>query len=246
MRIKDVFCKSRGNYLVSLLLGITCIMVIVMTINDVDKYNIFSFCFPAEYPWQHFSGIFVHGTPQAPVVISIAHLLFNLMLLFPFGILIEKIVGSNRFSVITLASWIVQAVAFYVTASAITPESETARGAGISGITFMYGTIGAYVLYKLFRMNKRVFFRQILTYIYLNILIVMILMLNPFVAGVSSFIVHLAGVLIGILFIVLNHKCISTNMDKFSQGEEVRIKVSKWNFLWLSIPAFFVAIYIIL
>ena len=74
----------------------------------------------------------------------------------------------------------------------------------------------------------------------------MILMLNPFVAGVSSFIVHLAGVLIGILFIIFNRKYINTNIDKLSKGEELTIKVSKWNFLWLSIPAFFVAIYIIL
>lgn len=246
MKLKDIFSKSKGNNKVSLLIGVTCLITIMMTLNDALKYNMFSLCYPAEYPWQYFSGIFVHGTSQFPAMASIAHLVFNLMLVLPFGILIEKSIGSNRFSIVTFASWMIQAIAFYVIASIITPENETARGAGISGIAFMYGTIGAYVLFQLFKINKRIFFRQVLTYIYLNILIAMLAMLNPFVAGVSSFIVHLIGVVVGILFVVINHKYINENIIKLSQGEELAIKVSKWNYVWLVVPAFFVVVYLIL
>lgn len=245
MKIRDVFFKSYKNFIVSILLGITCLIVITMTVNDVNKYNMFSLCFPVEYPWQYFSGIFVHGTPQFPIVASIAHLLFNMLLIIPFGILVEKVVGSNRFSLITIISWIVQAIAFYMIASMITPENEIARGAGISGIAFMYGTIGAYVLYGIFKLSKKGFFKQILTYIYLNILIAMLILLNPFVAGVSSFIIHIIGVLIGILFVILNHRFIISNIEMIFRRERLRLSVSRWNYVWIIVPVFFVTIYII-
>lgn len=244
MKIKDILSKSKGSYFVSLLLAMTCLVVMMMTINDVNKYNMFSLCFPAEYPWQYFSGIFVHGTPEFPIAASIAHLIFNLLLVIPFGILIEKVIGSNRFSVITLISWLVQSLAFYVIASIITPENETARGAGISGIAFMYGTIGAYILFKVFKRNKKVFFKQVLTYLYLNILLAMLFMLNPFVAGISSFVIHIIGVITGFLFVLLNYKYINYNIDKVFQEKQLMISVLKWNYLWIAVPIFFMIIYV--
>jgi membrane associated rhomboid family serine protease len=247
MKIKDILYKSKGNYLVTILLAITCLIVILMTINNVDRYNMFTFCYPANYnyPWQYFSGVFVHGTPEFPVAASIGHLIFNLMVVIPFGLLIEKIIGDNRFSVVTLISWGIQALGFYIIAPIITPINETARGAGISLIAFMYGTIGAYILFKLLKKDKRTFFRQILTYIYLNILIAMIVMLNPFVAGISSLILHMAGILVGIAFIIYNYKYINTNIDKLFNGENLSFNNSKWNLLWTILPIFFIIIYII-
>lgn len=246
MKIKDILCKSKGNCFVALLLSITCLIVFLMIVNDVNRYNMFSFCYPTEYVWQYISGIFVHGTPQFPVAASIGHLVFNLMLLIPFGLLIERIVGENRFSAITLVMWGIQAIAFYVFALIITPKNETIRGAGISGIAFMYGTIGAYILLELLKKNKRLFFRQVLTYIYLNILIAMVVMLNPFVAGMSSFILHIVGVLIGIIFVILNRKYINDNIEKLSQGEILTLKASKWNYLWVVVPICFIVIYVTL
>lgn len=246
MKIKDLLCKSKGNYFVTTLLTITCLLVTMMTINDVVKFNMFSLCYPLEYPWQLFSGVFVHGTPDSPMELVVGHIGFILALLILFGLLIEKVMGSNRFSIITLIAWGVQAIVFVIISITIVPEGETGRGAGFSGIAFMYGIIGAYILFELFRKNRGKFFKQVLTYIYLNIFIAMLVMLNPYVAGMASFIIHMVGVLLGIILVLFNRKYLNANLDKLFQGEEMRIKSTKWNLLWVLVPIFFVVVYVIL
>ena len=245
LKIIDIMCKSKGNCFVSLLLGITCILVMAITLMSPEKYNIFTFCYPIEYPWQFLSGIFVHGTLEFPIAASLGHLFFNLLLVFPFGILIEKVIGSNKFSIITLVAWLVQAIVFQVIAMIITPAGECARGAGISGLAFMYGTIGMYILLRLMKSNKKIFFRQVFTYIYLNIAVAMIVMLNPFVAGVSSFIVHTIAVLLGIIIILTIRKTIAGNMEKLVSDGELIQDTSLMRVVWFIVPVLLVIISII-
>ena len=40
----------------------------------------------------------------------------------------------------------------------------------------------------------------------LNIIIVMLVMINPYIAGVSSMILHLAAVVAGVIYILIDHK----------------------------------------
>ena len=51
--------------------------------------------------------------------------------------------------------------------------------------------IGAYVLFTLFRKVKTHMFRQVSFYLLANIIIIMFIMINPYVAGIQSMIVHL-------------------------------------------------------
>ena len=69
-------------------------------------------------------------------------MIFNLLLVLPFGIMIEKILGSKRFALMSLVLWVVNTITFYINAFVITPQGEIAYGAGISGIAFLYGIIG--------------------------------------------------------------------------------------------------------
>lgn len=242
VKINDIMFKIKGNCFVSLLLGITCIFVMAITLMSPEKYNIFTFCYPIEYPWQFLSGIFVHGTPEFPIAASLGHLFFNLMLVFPFGILIEKVIGSNSFSVITLVVWVVQAFVFQIIAMIIVPEGESARGAGISGLAFMYGTVGIYILLRLWKNNKKLFFKQVLTYIYLDIVVVMVVMFNPFVAGVSSFPVHTIAVLLGVVITLIIRKTIDGNMEKLVSEGELIHNTSVMRFAWIIVPILLVAI----
>lgn len=143
------------------------------------------------------------------MAVSIGHLIFNLLLVLSFGIMIEKILGSKRFVLMTLGLWTVNTVTFYVIAYLITPQGETANGAGFSGIAFSYGIIGLYSLYVLARKNFKLMFKQVSFYLLMNIVIAMLVMINPYVASVHSMIIHIVAIIAGIICVVICRNAIN-------------------------------------
>ena len=160
MKIRDIYLR-KGNCFVSLILAVLCVTVTLISFLFPDTYNAFAHAYPIMYPWQICSGVFLHGSPELTMAGSIGHLIFNLLLVIFFGIMIEKILGSKRFVLMTLGLWTVNAVTFYVIAYLITPQGETATGAGFSGIAFSYGIIGLYSLYVLAKKNFKLMFKQV-------------------------------------------------------------------------------------
>ena len=89
-----------------------------------NTYEAIAYAYPIKYPWQIVTGIFLHGAPNLPLAGSIGHLIFNLLLVIPFGIMIEKILGSKRYALMSLVLWVINAITFYVIAVGITPQGE--------------------------------------------------------------------------------------------------------------------------
>ena len=209
MKIKDIYHK-RGNCAVSIVIAILCVVVTLISFLVPKTYQAIAYTYPIKYPWQICTGVFLHGAPYLPMAYSIGHLIFNLLLVIPFGIMIEKILGSKRFALMSLVLWIVNAITFYIIAFIITPQGETASAAGISGIAFSYGIIGLYSLFTLGKKNFKLMFKQVSFYLLLNIIITMIIMVNPYVPGVtvSSMIVHIVAIVFGIIFTMFYHKVI--------------------------------------
>lgn len=207
MKIKDIY-QRKGNYIVSMCIAILCIAVTLISLLMPHTYQALAYAYPIKYPWQIATGIFLHGAPNLPIAGSIGHLIFNLLLVIPFGIMIEKILGSKRFAMMSLGLWVVNAITFYLIALTITPQGETAYGAGISGIAFSYGIIGLFSLFTLGKKNFMLMFKQVSFYLLLNIIIAMIVMVNPYVAGVSSMIVHIVAILFGVIYAVIYQKVI--------------------------------------
>ena len=205
MKIKEIYCQ-KGNYIVSLTIAALCVLATLISVLFPDTYQAMECAYPIQYPWQIFSGIFLHGKPTFPLVATIGHLVFNLLLVLPFGIMIEKILGSKRFAAMSLAAWMVYTIAFFVIAMVETPAGETAYGAGISGIAFSYGMIGAYILFVLGKRNRKLLLKQVSFYALMNIVVAMLVMINPFVAGVSSMIIHLIAVAFGVVYIMIYKK----------------------------------------
>lgn len=205
MKIKDVY-RKKGNYIVSVIMALLCITVTIISTVVPNVYTTLAYAYPVKYPWQICSGIFLHGSPDLSMAGTIGHLGFNLLLVLPFGIMIEKIIGSKRFLILSIYLWIVNALVFYTIAFCVTPKGETAYGAGISGIAFSYGIIGLYSLFRLAKKDLKSLFKQLSFYLLLNIVIVMLVMINPYIAGVSSMILHLAAVVAGIIYILIDHR----------------------------------------
>lgn len=207
MKIKDIYLK-KGNYTVSVIIAILCIAVTFVSMLFPGIYEAIAYSYPIYYPWQICSGIFLHGSPELPMAVSIGHLIFNLLLVILFGIMIEKILGSKRFIKMSLVLWAVNAITFYIIAMVITPKGETATGAGISGIAFSYGIIGLYSLFILGKKNFKLLFKQVSFYLLFNIVVAMIMMVNPYVASVHSMITHIVAIIFGIVYAIFYRKLI--------------------------------------
>jgi len=207
MRIKDIYLR-KGNYAVSVIIAALCVTVTVISMLFTNTYQAFAYAYPIQYPWQICSGIFLHGSPEFPIAGSIGHLIFNLLLVIPFGTMIEKILGSKRFAIMSIALWVVNAITFYIIAMVVTPKGETAYGAGISGIAFSYGIIGLHALLVLVKKNFKLLFKQVSFYLLLNIVVAMLIMVNPHVAGLSSMIIHITAIVFGIVYAIFYRKTI--------------------------------------
>ena len=207
MKIKDIYLR-KGNCAASVIIAVLCVAVTFVAMVFPDTYQMFGSAYPIRYPWQICSGVFLHGSPELTMAGSIGHLIFNLLLVLSFGIMIEKILGSKRFVLMTLGLWTANSVTFYVIAYLITPKGETAIGAGFSGIAFSYGIIGLYSLIVLAKKNFRAMFRQVSFYLLINIVVAMLIMVNPFVAGVPSMITHIVAIVLGIVCILVYRKAI--------------------------------------
>lgn len=205
MKIKDIY-SSKNKSVVSIVVAILCICVTVFSFMIPSTYKTLAYEYPIQYPWQIITGLFLHGSPELSNVGCLGHLVFNLLLVLPFGIMIEKIIGSKGFLIGSLGLWIVNIVTFYVLAVIQTPEGETAYGAGISGVAFSYGVMGLYVLIRLFVLTKTKLFTQVSFYLLLNIIVIMLIMVNPIVAGVSSMIIHMVAVGAGIILTIIFKK----------------------------------------
>ena len=242
MKIKELFKKVKGNNLITIVLSISCIIMIGITINNTEKYNLFSFCYPIEHIWQYFTGIFVHGIPNISYAFSIGHLCFNLVMLVFWGLLVEKIIGDKAFSILVIITWIFNSLAIQIYGRLFIPIGETGRGAGISCICFMLGTIGIYILLKLYKNNKKAIFKQLLGIIYLNLIFALIVMFNPFVAGITPFVIHTLGVIVGIVYIVINKRNIDLKIEKIIADKNIISEKTKLLYIWLVVPIFIIII----
>ena len=209
MKIREIY-KREGGCRVSLTMAGICLVITLIAFLWPNLYNAFGYAFPTEYPWQMFTGMFLHGSPEFSIWITLAHLGFNLLLLLPFGILIEKIIGSLKFFRLTVYLWAVNAISFFIVAGMVTPQGEVGRGAGISGIAFSYGIIGGYIMVNLVRRDWKMMFKQVSFYLLMNMVFIMMVMINSSTSGTSPMFIHIIAVIAGIGYLIVKHKDIDT------------------------------------
>lgn len=134
--------------------------------------------------------------------------------------MIERMIGHKRFIMVFISSWVGISIAFQIIAWVVA-KGEPAYGAGLSGSAYTVIVIGAYILYKVFLLDKKKFLKQPLAYFFIFGLIGEILMLAPGVAGVESMTIHITGVMIGILMIILFKKAIDLAISSTSEKSDL-------------------------
>ena len=78
--------------------------------------------------------------------------------------------------------------------------------------------------------------------IYLNLIFALIVMFNPFVAGIASFAIHTLGVMIGIIYILVNKKNIDIKIDNIVSDENIINDKLKVIYFWWVVPIFIIII----
>lgn len=219
MKIKDIYLEKKFP-LVSVTIAVLCLAITIISQLNPSTYITFAFTYPVKYPWQLISYVFLHGIatdllppdfPYDPMALAIGHVLFNLLLLLPFGILCEKILGSTKFFLLSLVAWIVDIACIF--AIAIISNDDSFISAGASGLVFSYMPVGMYIIISLgkkFGFGK--LFKQVTFYLLMPIAIFTFLFaVSPNVAGVTgvgSMILHLLALCVGVLMAVLFRKTI--------------------------------------
>lgn len=99
---------------------------------------------------------------------------------------------------------------------------------GISAVGYSFGPGIVYVLLKIYKENKSVFFHQPINYLYITILSLMVI---PAISGLVSFGLHVSGVIVGLLLLLKNKKTIDLFFEK--QAAYVTPKVNYVMLIWL-------------
>ena len=229
MKIRDIYLNKKVP-VVSIVFALCCILLTVLSGIFMPDSIIFKFNYPVQNPWQFVTYVFQHYTPQYQIgelpgrlnvsawELSLGHLAFNMLLVIPFGILVEKVIGCKKFLILTVAAWLLDVTFIYVMAAALLPSDATFSSNGASGLAFSYMPVGLWVLFNLgkkFGFGK--LFKQISFYFLMPIAITTIVFaLSPNIAGATtvwSMYLHLIAVAVGIIFAVVFRKTIRGYFD---------------------------------
>ncbi len=202
MGLRDLYRKGKGFPFVTCFLAFMCLLVSVPTYFKPDLYNVLALWMPPTHIWQYITGIFEHGIE--PQWFLWVHLIMNLMGLLPFGVLVERMLGSKKTLMIFITEWLVTIALFQ-----LLRHGQQTSMAGISSIVYAYATIAFVCFVKLIKHEGKRVWKQGLTYYFAFEFLGLITMLNPITTGWVSLWLHLSGIGVGALFYFRNKKLIA-------------------------------------
>ena len=167
-----------------------------------------------QYFWQYFSGCFIHNIE--PKWVMWVHMIMNFMGLVPFGIIVEKVLGSKKTFLIFLAELVVTAVSLQLASF-----NNPTKISGISTITYVFATVAFYCIFLVLKKKETSCFKQPLFYYFIFQfwgMLQMLIMMNP-VNALTSFVGHISGIVVGIVTVLFAAKEIK---------EKICVKGNKW------------------
>ena len=226
MKIRAIYLRKPFPT-VSVIIAILCIGITLISFLIPSLLRSFAFVYPLKNPWQLITYMFEHYTPQEQIPpelgyssmrLSIGHLGFNLLLVLPFGIMVEKVLGAKRFLILSIAAWLANIITIYIVCSVLIPEGKECVVKGASGLAFAYVPVGLYIFLIL---GKRSgfgnLFKQVSFYLLMPVAITtLVFACSPSIAGTTdvwSMLLHLIGITCGVVFAVIYRNAIKSYFD---------------------------------
>lgn len=213
MKIKNIYLNKKTP-VISIAIALLCVIITLISQLVPSTYMALTFTYPVRYPWQLITYIFLQGVPgellppyfpYSSMELTIGHLGYNLLLLLPFGVLVEKVIGSKRFLALFASAWTVDAILNFIMGVIYTKDGESFAVSGASGIAFSFMPVGVYILCvmaKRYGFGK--LFMQVSFYLLMGIALpTSVISLMPNIAGVAgipSMIIHLIALAVGVVF----------------------------------------------
>lgn len=236
-----VFRKKIGIPYISIILITSCLLVSIPTYFSSKYYFVFGGTSTPMYPWQNIiTSQFEHGSYHGEVmgvgVPLLTHLIGNVLVILIFGSVTERIVGTNKFFIISITAGI---------GTFILSNIFKLYGNGASGIAWAYGPIMFIILLQLYKKNKRLLIKDFLFYVSIFLLLMMWIIIS-FIGGKSTIIFHTISTIIGILFVFLWKDEIANRVDGIiDENDDNKITNKKIAILSISLPVFILIILIL-
>ena len=155
MKIRDIY-MSKKLPVISIAIALLCIIITLISQLVSSTYMAFTFTYPVKYPWQLLTYVFLQGIPAelvpadlpySSMEITIGHLGYNLMLILPFGIFVEKVIGSKWFLAQFTAVWIINVIVNFIMGMIFTKGGDSFAVSGASGIAFSFMPAGIFIIF---------------------------------------------------------------------------------------------------
>lgn len=233
MKIRNIYL-GKGIPFFCIAMTVLCIAVTLISQLIPSTYMAFRFVYPMKYPWQTVSYIFLQGIPgellpanypYSSMQLTIGHLGYNLLLVIPFGVLAEKIIGTKKMLILFGTACILDLIANLIMGAIYTKDGDMFSIAGASGIAFTFMPVGMYALFLLGKNSGfGKLFKQVSFYVLMGMAIpTVIISLTPRigdVSGVPSMVIHLMGLIIGSVFAIVYRKSLQDYFDKEKPSKE--------------------------
>ncbi|GAA0179579.1 hypothetical protein SH2C18_24210 [Clostridium sediminicola] len=195
--ISNIYYKKKlGIPWISMILVLTCFTVWIATSVDNNLYYVFVTASKPKYFWQYFSGTFQHTL--YPRWFFYVHFLSNMSVILLFGTIIERIIGSKKYLLLSFVSGSLVLITYYI----IFGDKLNSTLVGISGVVWSYGPVVFYILIQIYKQNKQQVIHDKLFYL----MIVELFFIWIFITALSSIytvIWHLVATIVGIVFTII-------------------------------------------
>ncbi len=242
MLFKIYFHKGYGVPKISLLFILSCLLVTIPSYFNNAFYDVFGGVQEPLYFWQNFTHNLEHGDPFQTGLPTLLHLSINIFVIAVCGILVEKVLGTTYFFVLTIMALTVSTAGRFL----------GIYGNGASTIAWSYAAVAFYSLILLIKGKKKELFRDPVFYIIIFILFtiwIVITLFNFLWKWHNSNTLHLAGVVTGFIATVLFRNIISDRINRFVTQQPVEKSTSKWDkhatWFALYVPVFVLTVLIL-
>ena len=136
------------------------------------------------YGWQYASGALMHGSKGAPIWFLWVHLILNVLMILPFGGLLERKRGSRQVLLVFVTATVLSSIVFH-----LLTQGQDIQATGISAVGYAFVTGGVLILpnmWKEYSLSVKLF--------YLFLVFLSGLMLLPAITGWISTWLHLSGI----------------------------------------------------
>lgn len=215
---------GQGKYgfpIITVTLFLACTIITIPTYFAEELWYVFATQSKPFYFWQLFSGVFEHSVfpinslwqffSDNPSMFLWVHFTGNMLVLFTCGLLIEQIMGSGKFLLLTALGLFSHLLFFH-----INNHEKESFGSGASGIVYAYIPVAVYMVIRYAYMGRVDWKKDRFFHIFVANLIISWGIVTVISGWSETYFYHMIATLVGISFLLIFYKKINAEISSLS------------------------------